>query len=343
MNKTDKILKKFLSTPGTIGLYFAPNSKVALRHLYRPLEILGDVLTARATIQIFEHLFEKDASIAFSTERRLSQDIPLENTITHIEALNLGSEGIAITIVKKEAHRTQVDEYPQVISSFFSSNSGLVIGVHQKEIELCHIERDLFCKRLNKTARTGLYIRSKSESPVIHNHSFILNVEDSKKGELSSFKEEIDTVRWGVISSIQDLKYVLDLVSSGAFVMANIRSSNVREALVYLQSYVERWEDQFRLGRALIGFYSFLSWVNNNQYNYAFEAYPLSSEGRLKFCTLKSEEFQDYFQKDFKTNGLGFSQSLHTQLLKRSIDFRRAFELAPDPEELDYILKKSGL
>ena len=205
------------------------------------------------------------------------------------------------------------------------------------------MERDLFCQRLNKTSRTGLYIRSQSESPVIHNHSFVLNVEGSKRANLSPSQEGMNTVRWGAISSPEDLKCVLDFVSSGAFVIANIRSSNIQEGLVFLQSHAKKWEDRFRLGRALVGFYSFLSWVNKNQYNYAFEAYPLSSEGRSKFCTLEPEEFYNYFQKDFKSNGLSFSQSLHTQLLKRSIDFRRAFELAPDPEELDYILKKSGL
>ena len=128
MNKTTKILKKFLNTPEATGLYFAPNSKVALRYSSRPLEVLGDVLTAQATIQLFEHLFEKEVSIAFLREKRLSQDIPLDHTITHMEALNLGSEGVVITLVKKEIYQIQVDEYPQVISSFFASSGGLVVG-----------------------------------------------------------------------------------------------------------------------------------------------------------------------------------------------------------------------
>ena len=97
------------------------------------------------------------------------------------------------------------------------------------------------------------------------------------------------------------------------------------------------------LSQALIGLYAFVDWSSETSRSFAFEAYPMSSEAQKMMSTLNSQDFMKYFENDFANNGLSFSQSLHTEVLKRTIDMRTAFQLAPDPENLDYILKKSGL
>jgi hypothetical protein len=155
--------------------------------------------------------------------------------------------------------------------------------------------------------------------------------------------EHIDVIRYGTIKTKEDIEIIKSYLMAGSFVMAHIQGAKVTEALVGFQALLDTWELKYLMSQSLIGFYSFLSWTFDQKQNYAFEAYPFGSESRSEFYSGSSLDFFKFFEKDFKNNGLSFSQSLHTKVLKRSIDLRKAFELAPDPSDLDYILKKSGL
>ncbi len=341
-NKVKLFIDKFLSSEHIRSVYFTPHSQLGLRSINGHLELLGDTLSPSGTLKFFTDFLGEDASGQLKHQKKLSSEIKFENIQVVVEGV-LTDSGVTFTLTKKETLKTNIDDYPQMITNFLNVGSGLLIGVHKKTSEITRIEREIFSHKLNQKPISGIYVRSEKELPIFHKDAFVINVESKNKSDLASMSEEVDLVRYGLIENQMDIQNINSYLATGSFVIAHIHATKVSEALVYLQSLLTTWESRYLMSQSLIGLFSFLNWTHDNKQNYAFEAYPLGPVSKNKFYSLEPKEYFSFFENDFKTNGLSFSQSLHTKVLKRSIDLRKAFELAPDPSDLDYILKKSGL
>lgn len=342
MNKIKIFIDKFLNSQHIRSVYFTPHSPMAFRSNQGHIELLGESITPNGTLRFFTDFVGEAAFQELKNLKKISKDIKLEQQLVVIEGFYSDS-GITFTISKKEILNSETKEFPQMVTNFLNTSSGLLIGINKKTNEISRIERQLFAKKLNAKSSSGLYFRGTKELPYIHKSSFVMNVENHEKENFEPLGEEIDVVRYGAIRTTQDIERINLFLSSGSFVMAHIHATKVFEALVSLQSLLTTWESRFLMSQSLIGFYSFLNWTHDQKHNYAFEAYPFGPESRANFYLKDPKDYFSFFENDFKNNGLSFSQSLHTKVLKRSIDLRKAFELAPDPSDLDYILKKSGL
>lgn len=341
MNKIKIFIDKFLNSEDIRSIYFAPHSPMALRFAQGRVELFGETITPNGSLRFLADFLGEVAIQELKFNSKISKEIKLEQQMVAVEAF-YSESGVTFTLSKKETLKTNIEDYPQMISNFMSASSGLLIGVQKKTSEISRIERELFAQKLNEKASAGLYFRDSRELPFFHKGSFVINAEQTEHKLYETMGEDIDVVRYGLIQTEDDIKNINAYLSSGSFVMAHIHGTKVSEALVGLQSLLKTWESRFLMSQNLIGFYSFLNWSHDQRQNYAFEAYPFGPESRHNFYSHEPKDFFKFFENDFKNNGLSFSQSLHTKVLKRSIDLRKAFELAPDPSDLDYILKKSG-
>ncbi len=341
-NKINLFIEKFLKTEDIRSVYFTPHSQIALRATDGRLELLGDTLTPNGSVSFFTNFVGEETYSKLLIEKLTVSEIKLEGTLIVADAI-LSESGVTFSLTKKELLKSYIDDYPQMITNFLNMGSGLVIGVHKKSSEINRIEREIFSQKLSQKTQAAIYVRRDKELPFFHKDAFVINVLNKDKSNLDSATQEIDLIRYGLIENVTDIENISQYLSSGAFVLAHIHANKVSEALVYLQAQLSTWESRYLMSQSLVGLYSFLNWTHDNKLNYAFEAYPFGPITKNKFYSLDSKEYFNFFENDFKTNGLSFSQSLHTKVLKRSIDLRKAFELTPDPSDLDYILKKSGL
>lgn len=341
MNKIKIFIDKFLNSEDIRSVYFAPHSPMALRSIQGPIELLGETMTPNGCLRFLTDFLGEATIQELKFNRKISKEIKLEQQTLSVDAF-YSESGVTFTLSKKEVLKPNIEDYPQLLSNFLDAPSGLLIGVHKKTSEITRIERELFAKKLNERACAGIYFRDSRELPFFHRGSFVLNAEQQDRSLYEKMGEEVDLVRYGAIQTIEDIQNINAYLSAGSFVMAHIHGTKVSEALVGLLSLLTSWESRFLMSQSLIGLYSFLNWTYGGCQNYAFEAYPFGPESRQNFYSQEPKEFFKFFEKDFRNNGLSFSQSLHTKVLKRSIDLRKAFELAPDPSDLDYILKKSG-
>lgn len=342
MMKVNVFIDKFFSSDQIRSVYFAPHSSIALRSVNNSMELLGEPITPNGSLRFFTDFMGEEHLQELRIKKVLSKDLQIGSQVVSVDAM-MSDIGVSFCLSKKEALKTYIEDYPQILSNFMTPKSGLVIGVQRKTADITQIERELFSQKLSAKAVSGLYFRNKVELPFFHKSSFVINLDLDHRPLADAMTEQVDVVRFGTIKTLDDIDKIKSYLSSGCFVMAHIQGTKVSEALVSLQSLLTTWESRYLMSQALIGFYSFLNWTHDNRQNYAFEAYPFGTESRTAFYSESPKEFFKYFENDFKNNGLSFSQSLHTKVLKRSIDLRKAFELAPDPSDLDYILKKSGL
>lgn len=341
-NKINLFVDKFLKTEDIRSVYFTPHSQIGLRSADGRLELLGDTLTPTGSTSFFTSFVGEENYSKLLINGSSVSEIKLDSILIVVDAL-LTDSGVTFSLTKKEVLKTNIDDYPQMITNFLNMNSGLVIGVHKKSSEINRIEREIFSLKLGQKTQSAVYVRTDKELPFFHKDAFVINVLNKNKSNLEKNIQEIDLIRYGLIENAKDIDNINLYLSSGIFVLAHIHANKVSEALVYLQAQLKTWESRYLMSQSLVGFYSFLNWKHENKLNYAFEAYPFGPITKNKFYSLDSKDYFSFFENDFKTNGLSFSQSLHTKVLKRSIDLRKAFELTPDPSDLDYILKKSGL
>jgi hypothetical protein len=342
MNKIKIFIDKFLNSEEIRSVYFTPHSPIAFRFQQGKVELLGGAITPNGSQRFFLDFLGEAALQELKLENKISKEIKLDHQIIAVEGF-LSEGGVSFILSKKENLSTNIDDYPQMVSSFLNAQSGLIIGVNKKTSEIGRVERELFTQKLNFKTSSSLYFRAEKELPFFNKDSFVMNVEQKERSLFKNIGQDIDLVRYGLIQSSEDIKNINSYLSSGCLVMAHLNANKVSEALVFMQSLLTTWEARFLMSQHLIGFYSFINWVHGNKQNYAFEAYPFGPESRTNFYSQEPRDYFSFFEKDFKNNGLSYSQSLHTKVLKRSIDLRKAFELAPDPSDLDYILKKSGL
>lgn len=344
MNEVNQFLKKYLEQKQFQSLYIAPFSRLALKNEKNEQELFGQILSAEATLKFFRSLLGEELTARLKKSERLSVEIQIEDQTLNVDAL-LVEDGVYFTLTKLIKTPPELDYlFPQVLDSFLEPRSGLLLVTHTEQMELDKVERELFIKKMNASASaSGMYFRSRKETPLFLENRFNVNVEEEQRRPLKDFRFDVDVVRFGGIRNSEDLESLSYHLDAGSFVIAHVNSLSVAESLVQMMSYLKSWEAKFKLGRSLVGVLSFKNWFHSGKKEYAYEAYPFSSLAKEKFCSLHSAEFLEFFIKDFKLNGLDFSQSLHTKVLKRSIDLRKAFELAPDPSHLDYMLKKSGL
>ncbi len=340
--KVNLFIDKFLKSEEIRAVYFTPHSSIALRTSDNQIELMGDIITANGSHRFFTEFMGESDLQELRLKRQLSKELKLETHLIAVEAF-LSETGLTFSLTKKETLKTNIEDYPQIVANFLNAKSGLLIGVQRKTAEITRVERELFSQKLSFKPVSSLYLRTKFEMPFLHKNSFVMNLEKTEHLATTPMTEHVDVVRYGTIKTSEDVEKIKAYLMSGSFVMAHIQGAKVSEALVSLQALLTTWESRYFMSQALIGFYSFLSWSYNNQQNYAFEAYPFGTIAKSNFYSESSIDFFKFFENDFKNNGLSFSQSLHTKVLKRSIDLRKAFELAPDPSDLDYILKKSGL
>lgn len=342
MNKIKIFIDKFLNSEEIRSVYFTPHSPMAFRFQQGKVELLGGTITPNGSQRFFVDFMGEAVLQELQMQKKVSKEIKLDHQIIAVEGF-LSEGGVSFILSKKENLSTNIEDYPQMVSSFLNAPSGLLIGVNKKTKEVGRVERELFAQKLNFKTSSSLYFRAEKELPFFNKDSFVINVEQKERTLFQKMGEDIDLVRYGVIQTAEDIRNINSYLASGCFVMAHVNATKVSEALVYLQSLLTTWESRFLMSQSLIGFYSFINWIHENRQNYAFEAYPFGPESRTNFYSHEPKDFFKFFENDFKNNGLSFSQSLHTKVLKRSIDLRKAFELAPDPSDLDYILKKSGL
>lgn len=340
--KLNLFIEKFLNSEDIRSVYITPHSSIALRSVNQQVELLGEAVTPNGSLRFFTDFMGELSLQELRLNQRFSKELMMGTELIAVEAF-MTDTGVTFGLTKKETLRTSIEDYPQIVSNFISAKSGLLIGVQRKTAEITRIEREMFSQKLNTQPVSGMYVRHNFEMPFFHKNSFVMNLEAKHRSVSEPMREHIDVVRYGTIKTKEDIENIKSFLMAGSFVMAHIQGAKVSEALVGFQALLETWELKYLMSQSLIGFYSFLSWTFDQKQNYAFEAYPFSSESRSEFYTGSSLDFFKFFEKDFKNNGLSFSQSLHTKVLKRSIDLRKAFELAPDPSDLDYILKKSGL
>lgn len=343
-NDENQFLKKYLEQNQFQSLYVAPFSRLALKSEKDEQELLGQTLSPEATLRFFHSLLGEELTQKLKKNERLSVEIQIESQTLNVDAIFV-EEGVYFTLTKLLKTSSDFDYlFPQILDSFVDAKSGLLLLTHSQRMELDKIERNIFLKKMAlEPSAAGLYFRSRKESPVFVNDRFSVNVEEEQRKALKDFRFDSDVVRFGEVQSLDDIKALGAYLDAGSFVIAHVNSLSVAEALVQLMSFTDSWESRFKLGRSLVGLLSFKTWFHDNKKEYAFEAYPFSSIAKEKFCSLETPAFLEFFISDFKNNGLDISQSLHTKVLKRSIDLRKAFELAPDPSHLDYMLKKSGL
>lgn len=345
-NDENQFLKKYLEQNQFQSLYVAPFSRLALKNEKDEQELLGQILSPEATLRFFHSLFGPQLTQKLKRTERISAEIQIQDQVVNVDAV-LVEEGVYFTLTKLIKTNADLQSggyvFPQMLDSFIEASSGLLLVTHTQRMELDKIERHIYLKKMNLESGAGLYFRSRKESPVFVDGRFNVNVEEEQRGALKDFRFDTDVVRFGEISGADDIKALGHYLDAGSFVIAHVNSLSVAEGLVQLMSFAESWESRFKLGRSLVGLLSFKTWFHSGQKEYAYEAYPFSSQAKDKFCSLTTPQFLEFFINDFKTNGLDIAQSLHTKVLKRSIDLRKAFELAPDPSHLDYMLKKSGL
>lgn len=342
MNRIKVFIDKFLGSADIRTIYLTPHSPIAFKSINESLELLGEPISPTGASRFFADLLGEEGLLEIQTKHKLSKELRIDGQVISVDGF-LSEAGITFAVTKKETLKTNIDDYPQIISNFMTSSSGLVIGIHQKTAQITRVERDLVAEKLKAKPISCLYFRGPNELPFFNKESFVVNVEKSESKISNLLFEDADLVRFGAIETVEDIETIKAYLRSGSFVIAHVHGSKVSDALVGLQSLLSSWESKHLLSQSLVGFYSFLNWTYNDKHSYAFEAYPFGPEAKSNFSALSSEEFFKFFEKDFKNNGLSFSQSLHTKVLKRSIDIRKAFELAPDPSDLDYILKKSGI
>lgn len=339
----NSFLKKYLEQNQFQSLYVAPYTSMALKNEKDEQKLLGQVLSPEATFKLFKNLLGEEFTQKLKRNEKLSAEVQIESQTLNIDAL-LVEEGVYFTLTKLIKTPQNFDYlFPQVVDSFLEAQSGLLLVTHAQRLELDKLERELYLKKMKLEALSGLYFRSRKETPVLIDDRFHVNVEEEQRKALKDFRFDLDVVRFGEIQSSEDLKFLNAHLDAGSFVIAHVNSLSVSEGLIQMMSFANTWESKFKLGRSLIGLLSFKNWFHEGKKEYAYEAYPFSTTAKEKLCSLSTSEFLEFFIKDFKANGLDFSQSLHTKVLKRSIDLRKAFELAPDPSHLDYMLKKSGL
>lgn len=342
MNKVKVFIDKFLKSEDIRSVLFTPHSAIGLKSHSREIELIGESVSPSGSINFFKFFLGEEAYEKVKADNVISQEFKLEDQLISLDGF-LSSGGLTFTLTKKGAIQNNVEDYPQMITNFLTQSSGLVIGVHKKQTEISQIERDLFNKKVDAQPTSSIYFRNKKELPVFNKLSFIINAENEDKTIFNSINDDINVVRYGALQNLDDMKRVNSYLSSGSFVFAHICASRVLDAIVKLQSLLGDWESKYLMSQNLVGFYSFLNWTQDSKLNYAFECYPFSSEAKSSFHNMESIEFFEFFEDDFKKNGLSFTQSIHTKVLKRSINLRKAFEIAPDPSDLDYILKKSGI
>ncbi|MCO5113448.1 MAG: hypothetical protein M9899_04655 [Bdellovibrionaceae bacterium] len=342
-NDENQFLKKYLEQTQFQSLYVAPFSRLALKNEKEEQELLGQVLSPEATLRFFHSLFGAQLTHKLKKTERVSAEIQIQDQMVNVDAV-LVEEGVYFTLTKLIKTIAGQDYiFPQILDSFIEASSGLLITTHTQRMELDKIERSIYLKKMGLESGSGLYFRSRKETPVFVDGKFNVNVEEEQRLALKDFRFDSDVVRFGEIKNANDIRAIGDYLDAGSFVLAHVNSVSVAEGLVQLMAHTNSWESKFKLGRSLVGLLSFKTWFHDGQKEYAYEAYPFSSIAKEKFCSLSTPEFLEFFISDFKTNGLDIAQSLHTKVLKRSIDLRKAFELAPDPSHLDYMLKKSGL
>lgn len=341
-SKINLFIQKFIKTDQIRSVCFTPYSQISFRFTDSRVELLGDTLSPNGSISLFRELLGDSFFEILNLQKTIVAEIKVEDTSVAVEGL-MTEEGITFSLIKKDIVKSNIDDYPQMITNFLNIGSGLLLGVHKKSFEIQRMEREIFAKKLAQNKQTSVFIRTERELPFLSAESFVINIKKTKNQVLDSVIQDIDLVRYGLIENQSDIDNINLYLSSGSFVLAHIHASKVSEAMVYLLSKLKTWESRYLMSQSLIGFYSFLNWTQDQKLNYAFEVYPMGPTSKNKFYVCETKDYFQFFENDFKSNGLSFSQSLHTKVLKRSIDLRKAFEITPDPSDLDYILKKSGI
>jgi len=232
---------------------------------------------------------------------------------------------------------------PGYINDWLMSESGVLLfyGADKKLVE--DVRLSFVEQRIKKTKGSSLVFSSSHAVDMSSKEDHFLTLSTDEKGFLNyedSF--EFDSYFFkGDLKSV-DFKKILGFSDRKSLVSLNSFWSQMSSVWSELESSLKDKHFKHLFAESLIGFIGVTEAESKTgESHIAFEVLP--------FANLKSIfkfDFEQQIQKiesALKEEGVSFNQSLQSLVLKRKVTVESAYQVSPDPEELNSFLGESGV